>query len=89
MSEVEKKKNDVEWYNEPRKITNLIILMIGLIIILSQSFAVNNGLSVGEILSSILNHNISYLLVCVYFVALKTNHWSLSLKNPFTLLILP
>ena len=72
MSEVEKKKNDVEWYNEPRKITNLIILMIGLIIILSQSFAVNNGLSVGEILSSILNHNISYLLVCVYFVALKT-----------------
>lgn len=72
MSSTEKIKKEVEWYDNPNAITNLLILMIAVIIILSQSFAVNNGLSVTEILSSILNHNISYLLVCIYFVALKT-----------------
>ena len=72
MSNVKNKKIEVEWYDNPNVITNLLILMIALIVILSQSFAVNNGLSVNEILSSILNHNIGYLLVCVYFVALKT-----------------
>lgn len=72
MSNIEKKKNELEWYDNPNIITNLLILMIALIVILSQSFAVNNGLGVLDILSSILNHNIGYLLVCIYFVALKT-----------------
>lgn len=72
MNNIEKKKNEIEWYDNPNVITNLMILMIALIVILSQSFAVNNGLGVADILSSILNHNIGYLLVCVYFVALKT-----------------
>lgn len=72
MSNLEKKKNEIEWYDNPNVVTNLIILMIALIVILSQSFAVNNGLSVMDILSSILNHNVGYLLVCIYFVALKT-----------------
>lgn len=72
MASEKNKKVEVEWYDNPNVITNLIILMIGLIVILSQSFAVNNNLSVLDILSSILNHNISYLLVCIYFVALKT-----------------
>ena len=72
MSSKDKKKNEVEWFENPGIVTNLIILMIGLIVILSQSFAVNNGLGVYEILSGILNHNIGYLLVFSYFIALKT-----------------
>lgn len=72
MSIDEKKKREIEWYDNPDVITNFIIGLIALIIILSQSFAINNNLSAVAILSSILNHNISYLLVCVYFVALKT-----------------
>ena len=72
MSIEEKKKNEIEWYDNPNLITSFIIGLIALIVILSQSFAINNHLSAMEILSSILNHNIVYLLMCVYFVALKT-----------------
>lgn len=72
MKSKDKKKSEIEWFDNPNVVTNLIILMIGLIVILSQSFAVNNGLGVAEILSGILNHNIGYLLVFIYFVALKT-----------------
>lgn len=72
MKSKDKKKNEIEWFDNPNVVTNLIILMIGLIVILSQSFAVNNDLGVAEILSGILNHNIGYFLVFVYFVALKT-----------------
>lgn len=68
----DKKKNEIEWYNNPDIITTVIIGLIALIVILSQSFAINNNLSAIDILSNILNHNIVYLLVFVYFVALKT-----------------
>ena len=72
MASIKRKKNDNEWYNNPDIITNLIILLIVIIVILSQSFAINNNLSPMNILSNILNHNIIYLLVFIYFVALKT-----------------
>ena len=72
MSEINKKKNELDWYDNPTIITNLILLMTAIIVILSQSFAVNNGLGALEILSGILNHNIGYLLIAIYFVSLKT-----------------
>lgn len=72
---MEKEKSDVRiaWYDNPGIITNIIIGLIAVIILLSQSFAINNNLSTHEILSSIINHNSVYLIVLVYFVALKTN----------------
>lgn len=72
---MEKEKSDVPiaWYDNPGIITNIIIGLIAVIILLSQSFAINNNLSTHEILSSIINHNSVYLIVLVYFVALKTN----------------
>lgn len=70
--ELEKKQVEVEWYDNPGIITNIIIALIAIIIILSQSFAINNNLSTQAILSSIINHNSVYLIVLVYFVALKT-----------------
>lgn len=65
-------KNAVEWYDNPNIITTFIIGLIGLIILLSQSFAIKNNLSPLNMLGSILNHNILYLLVGIYFIALKT-----------------
>lgn len=73
MVNEDKNKKQVEWYDNPNIITSFIIVLIALIVILSQSFAINNNLSISNILGSILNHNIGYLLVCIYFVALKTN----------------
>lgn len=72
---MEKEKSGVRiaWYDNPDIITNIIIGLIAVIILLSQSFAINNNLSTHEILSSIINHNSVYLIVLVYFVALKTN----------------
>ena len=70
--ELEKKKTQIEWYDNPGIVTNFIIALIAVIIILSQSFAINNNLSAQEILGSIINHNSVYLIVLVYFVALKT-----------------
>ena len=70
--ELEKKQVEVEWYDNPGIITNIIIALIAIIVILSQSFAINNNLSTQAILSSIINHNSIYLIVLVYFVALKT-----------------
>lgn len=70
--EKERQKTQIEWYDNPNIITNLIIIFIGIIIILSQSFAINNNLSTGEILRSIINHNSLYLILLVYFVGLKT-----------------
>lgn len=72
MSREVKKTNDVEWFNNPNLITTFIIGLIALIVLLSQSFAIKNNLSPVTMLGSILNHNIMYLLVCIYFIALKT-----------------
>ncbi len=71
MENKDKKNTPVEWYDNPNIITSLIIGLIAIIVILSQSFAINNNLSVMDLLGSILNHNIFYLVICIYFVALK------------------
>lgn len=70
--DLERKPTEIEWYDNPTIITNITIGLIALVIILSQSFAINNNLSTEEILKSIINHNSIYLIVLVYFVALKT-----------------
>ena len=62
----------VEWYDNANIITNSIIVLILLMMILSQSFAINNNLSTVNIFRNIINHNINYFLVLVYFISLKT-----------------
>ena len=59
-------KKKREWYNEPSTITNCIIVLILAIMLFSQSFAINNNLSVVDIFGDIINHNINYILVLVY-----------------------
>ena len=65
-------KKQVEWYNEPSIITNLLLGVILINILLCQAFAIKNDLSALSILSSILTHNSIYILVFIYFIFLKT-----------------
>ena len=65
-------KKRVEWYNDASTITTGLIGLIIVTVLLSQSFAIKNGLSALDILSSILTHNSVYIFVCLYFIALKT-----------------
>lgn len=62
----------LQWYNDPRIITNGITGLILIIVILSQSFAVKQGLNTNDIFRDLLNHNSIYLIVFVYFISLKT-----------------
>lgn len=71
-SKVIEKINIKDWYNNPNIITNMAIIILSLIIILSQSYAVQNNLGADNILRSLLNHNSIYLLGLIYFIPLKT-----------------
>ena len=69
---MEKIKPEKEWYDNPNLLTNLLIGLIAITIILSQSFAVKNNLGTEDILRSLLNYNSIYMLVLVYFIFIKT-----------------
>ena len=58
------------WYDNGNVIVNLIIGIILVIIICSQSFVTTHGSSL-ELFSSIINHNSIYLFILVYFIFLK------------------
>ena len=65
------KKKAIKWYDDARTVSTLIISVILLIIICSQSFVVVGDSSI-EIFSSVINHNSIYLLILFYFICLKT-----------------
>ena len=64
-----KKEKIEKWYDSGHMITTLMLVIIFLIVICSQSFA-SDQLSFA-LLSSIINHNSIYLLVLVYFILIK------------------
>ena len=61
-----------EWYDNPNFITTFTIIVLGFIIILSQSFAVKNGIGSSAILRNLFNHNSMYIVGLLYFIPLKT-----------------
>lgn len=61
-----------KFFNNPSMITSSIIILIVSIMILSQSFAIHNNLSAINIFRDIVNHNMNYVLILVYFILLKT-----------------
>ena len=63
-------KDEKNWYNSANVITNLIIITILFIMISSQSFAANGDNSF-KLITSMINHNITYVLILIYFVLLK------------------
>lgn len=68
---LEEKKNNIEWYDNPSIITWLIILIISIIILSSQSFSINSDINALRMFQDILNHNITYMIALVYFILLK------------------
>ncbi len=65
------KKEIIDWYDNPRFISNLMILLIFSIVICSQSFVIGDNNSL-KLFGSVINHNTVYILVLIYFLSLKT-----------------
>ena len=63
-----KNNKEKDWFDSPRMVTYVIIGLLIVLIILSQSFAINSQLGTSDIIRSILNHNSIYVLI--YFVML-------------------
>lgn len=63
-------KEKLKWYDSGHFITNLLIVCIVTIIIVTQSFTVTDFSSL-KVFGSIINHNSVYLLVLIYFITLK------------------
>ena len=63
------KKSALKWYDNAHFVTNLIIVVISIFIIASQSLA--NGELSFALFSSVINHNSIYILVLLYFILLK------------------
>ncbi len=68
---LEDKKKDMNWYDNPGLISNIILFVLFLIIISSQSLGVKSELSMSDLISNILNLNTTYLIVLLYFVIIK------------------
>lgn len=68
---MKKNKDKLNWYDNPTSISNLIICLTLFTIIISQSFAIKSDVSGLNLLWNVLNHNISYMILLVYFVVLK------------------
>lgn len=65
-----KNNKEKDWFDSPRMVTYVIIGLLIVLIILSQSFAINSQLGTTDIIRSILNHNSIYVLTLIYFVML-------------------
>lgn len=65
-----KNNKEKDWFDSPRMVTYVIIGLLIILIILSQSFAINSQLGTSDIIRSILNHNSIYVLTLIYFVML-------------------
>ena len=68
-----KEKEKVSIFNSASDITSIIIGIILLIILISQSWAISNNVSAVIMFRSILNHNSIYFLLLIYFIGIKTN----------------
>ncbi len=67
-----KQEKNVPWYNNASIVVLLLIGIIALIVLSSQSFSNVGEVGALMIVQNILNHNITYMIVFVYFVSLLT-----------------
>ena len=64
-------KKEKDWFDSPNIVSLVIIGILIILILASQSFAIQNHLSFGEIFRSIINHNSIYFITLIYFLALR------------------
>lgn len=64
--------NEQEWYDDPDLITSMLMGLLILIVIVSQSVAIREQLGLGVMVRSLLNYNCIYLIFFTYLILLKT-----------------
>ncbi len=65
------KSNERDFFDSPNMITYILIGLLVVLIILSQSFAIQSHMEAGDIFRSIINHNSVYLVSLIYFILIK------------------
>ena len=65
------KSNEKDFFDSPSMITYILIGLLVVLIILSQSFAIQSHLAAGDIFRSIINHNSIYLISLIYFILIR------------------
>ena len=65
------KKQEKDFFDSPNMITFIITGLLVVLIILSQSFAIQSHLGASDIFRSIINHNSIYLVSLFYFILIK------------------
>ena len=64
-------RQEKDFFDSPNMITFIITGLLVVLIILSQSFAIQSHLGASDIFRSIINHNSIYLVSLFYFILIK------------------
>ncbi len=65
------KSKEKDFFDSPSMITYILIGLLVVLIILSQSFAIQSHMATGDIFRSIINHNSIYLVSLIYFILIR------------------
>ena len=65
------KSKEKDFFDSPSMITYILIGLLVVLIILSQSFAIQSHMGVGDVFRSIINHNSIYLVSLIYFILIR------------------
>ena len=65
------KSSEKDFFDSPSMITYILIGLLVVLIILSQSFAIQSDMEAGDIFRSIINHNSIYLVSLIYFILIR------------------
>ena len=65
------KSKERDFFDSPSMITYILIGLLVVLIILSQSFAIQSHMAAGDIFRSIINHNSIYLVSLIYFILIR------------------
>ena len=68
-------RQEKDFFDSPNMITFIITGLLVVLIILSQSFAIQSHLGASDIFRSIINHNSIYLVSLFYFILIKVKFW--------------
>ncbi len=65
------KNNEKDFFDSPSMVTFILIGLLVVLIILSQSFAIQSHMAASDIFRSIINHNSIYLISLIYFILIR------------------
>ena len=66
------KSREKDFFDSPSIITYILIGLLIVLIILSQSFAIRTHMGAFDLFRSIINHNSLYLISLIYFILIRT-----------------